>query len=1162
MSFFGGRERCSSSKRRLQEEHATNIKVRRVQQERPESSDVSCVSINSKHAMGGLSNEKRVQQERPVSPILSCVSLKGDRSMGNPLDFRERDFSNEPRNPLDQSESEKPSGHPAQQMDMTSIFRLFEEKSLNYLKSELKKLWGILSSDPTGCVERQGLIDVGAQMQHSSSASEGAMKIAMYILKTMNQNGLADALEKGYYGKLAVCQHKLKLNLKRRCECVFEGIAKQGNPTPLNKIFTELYITEGGSGEVNNEHEVRQIETATKKTGLQEIPIKCNDIFRQSPGQEKRIRTVLTKGIAGIGKTISVQKFLLDWAEGKSNQDVELIISLPFRELNMMEENMSLMELLHHFCIETKESGVSYFDKYKMVLVFDGLDECRIPLDFQNNKSLCDVEESTTVDVLLTNLIKGNLLPSAHIWVTSRPAAAHRVPPECVDQVTEVRGFNNPQKEEYFIKKTNDLYQARKLITHMKSSRSLYIMCHIPVFCWISATVLTSLLTEAESGKLPKTLTQMYSHFLVFQINQMILKYIQEQQMEPTFNENMILTLGKLAFQQLQKGNLIFYEEDLKECGIDVRDASVYSGVCTQVFRQESWLFQKKIFCFVHLSIQEFLAALYVFHMFTNNKVNLMAEQESTTNEPKTSTEISATILYKSAVDKALLSENGHLDLFLRFLLGLSLKSNQTLLQGLLARREGVSEHHTETIEYIKEKIRENPSPEKCINLFHCLNELNDHSLVEEVQSFLSSGRFSENMLSPVQWSALVFALLTSEDELDVFDLRKYSKSEEGLLRLLPVILASRTALLIGCNLTENCCEALASTLTSQTSHLRVLDLSDNCLQDSGFELLSVGLRDPHCKLEKLRLNRCYLTKNCCEALASSLSSNSSSLKELDLSDNDIEDSGVKLLSAGLASPHCKLETLRLTFCGVTVESCAYLVSALRSNPSHLSELELNYNYPGIIGVKMLTAAIEDPLCKLQKLGVNQNAERWVKSGLKKYTCELTLDTNTVHKRLSLSEGNRKIALGRRKHPYPDHADRFDHWMQVLFKEGLTGRSYWEAEWSDEAFIAVTYKKIRRKGVANECVLGNNDVSWGLHCSTQGYVSYPIVKGTAISVPSANSRRVGVYLDWPAGTLSFYRVTSGSLTHLHTFYTTFTEPLYPGFRLWIYDSSVALCHLK
>ncbi|XP_063048399.1 NACHT, LRR and PYD domains-containing protein 3-like [Engraulis encrasicolus] len=858
---------------------------------------------------------------------------------------------------------------------------------VTFLKKELQRFKQILRPD------YKETFDV--KTEEGRDAREGVLKMALHFLCKMGHQDLADELNENELNVL--CQNELKRNLKNKYQSVFEGIAKHGSSVLLQRIYTDLYLTEGGSGKISEEHEVRQIEYRTKRSVEEDKPIKCADIFKPSPGQNKPVRRVLTKGVAGIGKTISVHKYILDWAEGINNQEINFIFPLCFRELNLMrDKECSLMDLLHHFFPETKTLTIGIENKYNVLFVFDGLDECRLQLNFAGNESLTDVTGVTSLDVLLTNVIKGNLFPSALLWITSRPAAASQIPPECVDLVTEVQGFTDSQKEEYLRKRINDEGLASRIISHIKSSRSLHEMCHIPVFCWIAAMVLEIIYSSGQTES-PKTLTEMYTHFLIFQTRQRNIKFDNVHDLKTKWNHALVLNLGKLAYEQLEKGNLIFYEEDLRDCGIDVKEAAVFSGMCTQIFREESGIFLGTVFCFVHLSIQEYLAALYALLMMEVERADTISTQSSTP------TRITS---QKNAVDKALGYEDGRFDLFLRFLLGLSVESNQSLLHGLITMKQ-IQTGNDETISYIKDKIREASSSERMINLFHCLNELNDHSLVEEIQSFLNAGTLAEAQLSSGQWSALVFVLLTSDQNLDVFDLKKYIRSDEALLRLKPVMEESHTILLSGCGVTGEGYAALAAALKSNpSSHLEELDLRGNDPGDSGVELLSDLLQDPQCKLRRLRnplllkeldlseripgdsgvkqlcalledphcrwkklnLSDCGVTGEGYAALASALKSNPSLLEELDLRGNDPGDSGVKLLTDLLQDPQCKLKKLRLQSCSITAEGCAALVSALASNPSHLVNLHLTNNKLGDSGVVQISTLLGNPDCKLQRL--------------------------------------------------------------------------------------------------------------------------------------------------------------------------------------------------
>uniref|UniRef100_A0A3Q2ZY87 NACHT domain-containing protein n=1 Tax=Kryptolebias marmoratus TaxID=37003 RepID=A0A3Q2ZY87_KRYMA len=740
----------------------------------------------------------------------------------------------------------------------------------------------------------------------------------------------------------------------------------------------------GQSEEVNTQHEVRQLETASKKS-LHETPIRCQDIFKALPKQHRLIRVVLTNGVAGAGKTFSVQKFTLDWAEGLENQDVSVVILLSFRELNLVrDEQYSLLTLLHVFHPTLEKLPAEKLSVCKLLFIFDGLDESRLSLDFANNQLLSDVTEKSSVNVLLTNLIKGNLLPSSLVWILSRPAAANQIPPSCVDRLTEVRGFTDTQKEEYFRRRFSDEELSSRIISHIKTSRSLPIMCGIPVFCWITATVLDHMLTTEQGRELPKTMTDMYSHFLLVQTNRKKNKYHEAPETSPQelmeADREVLLNLGRMAFEHLEEGNIMFYQEDLKHYGLDVTEASVYSGVCTEIFKRECVIFQKPVYCFVHLSVQEFLAAVYMFHCFTNRNTEVLKnflEEEYNHDEVDNDPYSVLEDFLKRVMEKSLLSKNGHLDLFVRFLHGLSVESNQRLVGGLLGQIQSSPETIQKVITNLKKMNSHKISPDRSINIFQCLMEMKDLSVYQQIQEFLKSKNRSERELSEIQCSALAYMLQMSDEPLDELDLEKFNTSVDG-----------RAA---AAGLSETHCEVVASALKSNPSHLTHLDLSHNYMSDSGVKHLYSGLQSPNCRLEVLRLRWCSLSEISCASLVSALKSNHSHLTQLDLSQNPLSDSGVKELCGFLESPNCRLEVLSLRGCSLSAISCASLGSALKSNPSHLTQLDLSQNHLHDPDVQQLLELVKSPDNKLQTLrsvdGLSESRFLSVVSDISSFLC-------------------------------------------------------------------------------------------------------------------------------------------------------------------------------
>ncbi|KAM9772421.1 NACHT, LRR and PYD domains-containing protein 3-like [Syngnathus typhle] len=793
-------------------------------------------------------------------------------------------------------------------------------------------------------------------------------KIGNYELAKLLQNkGVTRAASDRISLKvqMGIFKRELQENLRDMYCKAPEGNTEPRQQEALQSVYTKLHISRGVAGLPDKQHEVLQMEMCgeDEEKEEEEESIEPCDIFKS----EMPLRTMVTVGFAGIGKTFLVRKFVLDWANGTANTDVDFLFPLPFRELNLEEEErFSLIELIQHFICDSKAAIemlkdilVSVQDlgkrtyknsSVKILFVLDGLDECRLKLDLSDErKKRLDVTRAYPVEVLLAHLIKGNLLPCARLWITTRPQAARDIPPRLVDGRTEVKGFSRSQRLDYFRKRfPND---EEDIIEHIKRSCSIFIMCHMPIFCWLTATILQDCW---DAGKeLPETLTEIYTEFLLYHLDRAEGRGGQK-------STEYVKALAKVAFRHLMKKQQIFYESDLRESGLDDPQVAKHSGVFTEVFVEVPPLKKyqlSKMFQFIHLSIQEYLAALYVMmSLFQDNK-NVLGEL------PMHCEQTSLVRVHQAAIRKALESE-GNLDLFLRFLVGLSLQCNQKLMGELLKAPKNFSHSNAEIVRLIEQQINKN-SPEENINLFYCLKELKDESLLEQLQKYFEAFHSYPENVPPAMWSALVFFLRVSDKAMSYFVLEEYAPSEKGLLMLLPVVKAFRRSDLQECNLSKKSCEALASVLSSPCS-LRELELSNNDLGDDGLEALAAGLAKPQCALQVLWLKHCNLSKKSCEALASVLSSPGGSLRELDLGCNDLYD-GLEALAAGLAKPQCALRVLKLWGCELSKKSCEALASVL-SSPCSLRELDLGCNDFGNDGLEALAAGLANPQCTLQVL--------------------------------------------------------------------------------------------------------------------------------------------------------------------------------------------------
>ncbi|XP_040891396.1 NACHT, LRR and PYD domains-containing protein 12-like [Toxotes jaculatrix] len=698
-----------------------------------------------------------------------------------------------------------------------------------------------------------------------------------------------------------------------------------------------------------HQHEFRYVDKSDLHTWVLFTTVPLTDILSCDCKHSSSRRTVITLGASGVGKTTAVQSCALEWAEGKAYNDIQLLFPLTFWELNLLKHKLNIIELLQAFYPELKDLDASSLNENSVWFVLDGLDENHLPLRF-NCATVNNVFEVSTVDVLVTSLIKGTLLPNSHVWITTRYSAATQIPDAYLLKETEVQGFSDEQKEQHFQTVIGDDDLANRAIDHVRISRSLDFLCQIPPICTIMASVLKSHVKADEGFKIsPLNLTQIYTNLV------------------KASNSDIIGKLKKLAVLRMGEGN-VMYEDDLLKCDISAEEASAFSEECPLVLREEKGLYNTTVFRFGHSSIQEFLAA--------------SAKVDNIEASPLQS------ICCQFLVDEALQNAEGKYDVFLRFVFG-------------LIKERHILEPTDWLFDYTKKKILENILSYSAVSLLHCLREYDSQALLIEVQFFLKFGFSPIREFSSMHWKFMIQRTRAFEGMRDNFEMQVSTKCDERLLRQLPAILKSRKAMLRFSNLTDKCCPALAAVLSTRESYLRELDLGYNSISDSGVRTLLEGLSDPNCRLKTLRLQGCGVTSQACVYLATALTQ-SPKLRELDLSRNEIGDDGLRHLSDGLRSAQCQLDTLKLSQCNIERKGCQYLATALQKNSSHLAVLDLSINMVGDKGANELFKKFD--ISQLRKLemyhcGLTASSCRSVCEALKSESStliELNLSNNSL----------------------------------------------------------------------------------------------------------------------------------------------------------------------
>ncbi|XP_029373622.1 protein NLRC3-like [Echeneis naucrates] len=543
----------------------------------------------------------------------------------------------------------------------------------------------------------------------------------------------AEANELQSQCKRALIRIHLTQHLIRKHRVIREGVVRAGKHNLLNTIYVEPQISTCGNGGVDPFHEFRSQQQSTLQVTSADTFVGVNDLFRLQKDDGKPVRTVLTTGIPGIGMSVSVGKFSLDWAELRANKDLQFVIKLSFRSFWILRQRnlpdspkMSIMEVIQHYYPECKDMKYLDEEDCKFLIIMDSFDRYQASLEWETAPVINDNYTQAHPDVLIVNIIRGTVLRGAKIWILGRRAAVSKIPSQFIDVVTEIQGFSDEMKDDYLTKRFTDARLAERIVAHHKRLPTLNMLARNPSVCWMVATVFERFFCYHGYGTKPPRLTPFYINILIFQTNRRLQFYcgIADNNLKwSNDDKQMLAKIGKMAFKMLEKKTSVFFEEDVMECDLNLTEVTVFSGLCTELPAAASN--GRRTFCFMHITFQEFIAALYVFMMFRTESRNILDSGTLSKVFMSKYNSKPAAGLIQCALEKTLSSPLGEYDMFLRFLCGLlSPTCHTTHLSGVLYPRNTPEVSGLDEVQQLLEENIHTAPGDRVENLKECLREM------------------------------------------------------------------------------------------------------------------------------------------------------------------------------------------------------------------------------------------------------------------------------------------------------------------------------------------------------------------------------------------------------------------------------------------------------